>query len=1025
MRRPSVFVIGMVCLQLCACHRAQNEDPLATAELSVHKQAAAYLPTAESDAIEQRLSEVRGNPAYPQALDAVNNALTELGKVLGDVRTQSMPSAARQESLSVNVSSLADGIDRLKSALGGFLGDIANGGRAGFMGLGMGFGHGTYGGGGGSVRVMTGAGGELGISGGLGTETVYDFRNFARAEVPSSLVAAHGSVGLGVQAGVCGAVDAISFLDWIFGFSPDNQFQDFKGPALGAGVGTGIDLGLGAGLGLSASFGGWTGYDASCDPLKPLATPVNGRFTSIHGFTVALDLSAELGCAGAGTVIDGEGSLTCAGAPVNVVDFRHDPSCRLAGPLLNLCAGIITATDLLRQGWQGGLPIASASYGSAAGAALLYGLLYLPPSSAVPPSCSDGQLDGTESDIDCGGSCAPCLLGARCVRNVDCASQTCLGAACAAPSCADHLRNGDETDVDCGGSCGACADNSTCIVNSDCSSGVCTTNRCAAPSCHDGRRNGQESDIDCGGLCGPCANGGQCHADSDCQSLACEGARCAASTCQDGRRNGDETGIDCGGACVPCAPSACRTGADCTSGVCAAGVCASPSCSDRVLNGDESDTDCGGRCPPCGTGLRCGSNRDCASGICTGTCAAPTPWTKQFGTTGKDKAFGSALGPDGNLVVVGVTHGPLLGNPWLGGDDIFVMKLSPGGVVLWSRQLGSTDDETAYRVAVDLAGNIFVAGRTYGSFDGHVHAGGCTAVSGAVADALVLKLAGDGTLLWSRVIASPCDDAAEDVVADGTGGAYVMGYVAGNEIGGGQGTSARPDHFVARYSSDGAQIWLRRSDTAGYYYGEAATCGGLDPDGNLLVGGVAYPFTPFIAKLRPDGSTRWSRLLDNSASEPSGLPYALAPKAGGGFVLAGADSDDSSGGLFTLTQATLWSFDSDGRQLWSSKFGGGTYGRNATAYGVAAVGSDGTVLVGGTVVGAFDSNVSAGDVDGFLATVGPGGAILRMIQLGSPGKDAVFSVATDGASLYGVGMTLGALGQSPNAGDADLFVVRR
>lgn len=46
------------------------------------------------------------------------------------------------------------------------------------------------------------------------------------------------------------------------------------------------------------------------------------------------------------------------------------------------------------------------------------------------PQCSNGQWDGDESDMDCGGSCAPCLSGSyynACWENTDCATNNCVG----------------------------------------------------------------------------------------------------------------------------------------------------------------------------------------------------------------------------------------------------------------------------------------------------------------------------------------------------------------------------------------------------------------------------------------------------------------------------------------------------------------------------------------------------------------------------------------------------------------------
>jgi hypothetical protein len=98
-------------------------------------------------------------------------------------------------------------------------------------------------------------------------------------------------------------------------------------------------------------------------------------------------------------------------------------------------------------------------------------------------SCSDGVRNGTESDVDCGGSCQKCTDGRTCGNNADCQSANCSSGVCRAPtaSCSDGVKNGSETDVDCGGSCSKCGDGRSCSTNTDCqsancSSGVCRTN---------------------------------------------------------------------------------------------------------------------------------------------------------------------------------------------------------------------------------------------------------------------------------------------------------------------------------------------------------------------------------------------------------------------------------------------------------------------------------------------------------------------------------------------------------------------
>lgn len=48
-----------------------------------------------------------------------------------------------------------------------------------------------------------------------------------------------------------------------------------------------------------------------------------------------------------------------------------------------------------------------------------------------------------------------------------------------APTCSDGIENGDETDVDCGGSCAPCSTGASCSSNSDCSGDWCRSDTCS------------------------------------------------------------------------------------------------------------------------------------------------------------------------------------------------------------------------------------------------------------------------------------------------------------------------------------------------------------------------------------------------------------------------------------------------------------------------------------------------------------------------------------------------------------------
>jgi hypothetical protein len=54
----------------------------------------------------------------------------------------------------------------------------------------------------------------------------------------------------------------------------------------------------------------------------------------------------------------------------------------------------------------------------------------------VCTTCPNGVLDGDETDVDCGGSCAAdCEQGQACAANADCVSRNCEGGVCGAGTC--------------------------------------------------------------------------------------------------------------------------------------------------------------------------------------------------------------------------------------------------------------------------------------------------------------------------------------------------------------------------------------------------------------------------------------------------------------------------------------------------------------------------------------------------------------------------------------------------------------
>lgn len=268
-------------------------------------------------------------------------------------------------------------------------------------------------------------------------------------------------------------------------------------------------------------------------------------------------------------------------------------------------------------------------------------------------TCSDGALTaGSESDVDCGGACATatpasaCAVNQRCAVNTDCTSGVCNATTlrCVPNGCFNGVRDGTETDLDCGGTCEPrCAGNRLCTVNADCQSGVCAANgRCAPDQCSNGRLDGNETGVDCGGTCATkCPVSAGCLANTDCANpqgmvglpgfCSLTTRTCVATSCNTGVRDGNETGVDCGGSCGACGVGqGCNASGDCTSGFCnlTTRVCVATQCQDGVRNGNETDIDCGGgTCLGCAAGRGCVRPWDCSTNYCgaSGLCIPPYP----------------------------------------------------------------------------------------------------------------------------------------------------------------------------------------------------------------------------------------------------------------------------------------------------------------------------------------------------------------------------------------------------------------
>ncbi|HEY7337892.1 MAG TPA: SBBP repeat-containing protein [Bryobacteraceae bacterium] len=152
------------------------------------------------------------------------------------------------------------------------------------------------------------------------------------------------------------------------------------------------------------------------------------------------------------------------------------------------------------------------------------------------------------------------------------------------------------------------------------------------------------------------------------------------------------------------------------------------------------------------------------------------------GTNGGDAVRGAALAPGGNLVIVGETDSttfPTTPNAFQlnyggGGDDAFVMELSPSGGLLYSTYLGGNGDDGGGAVAVDALGNWYVTGDTASTNFFLANPIQNTNL-GSQSNGFLTKFASPSSIVFSTYFGGSIHDAPVAIAVDAVGRAYIAG----------------------------------------------------------------------------------------------------------------------------------------------------------------------------------------------------------------------------------------------------------
>jgi hypothetical protein len=339
-------------------------------------------------------------------------------------------------------------------------------------------------------------------------------------------------------------------------------------------------------------------------------------------------------------------------------------------------------------------------------------------------------------------------------------------------------------------------------------------------------------------------------------------------------------------------------------------------------------------------------------------------YSTYLGGSGKDVAYDVALDHAGALYVTGETGSinfptknalqPAFGG---GANDAFLVKVAPGGSLVYSTYLGGSGADYGMGVATDGAGQAYVAGPT-SSPNLKTKNAYQPQYQGGDDDVFVAKLSPDGmTPVYLTYLGGSGLDWGTGIAVDSAAAAYITGFTDSTNfptVAALKGTnSGRSDVFVTKLNT------LGNPSYSTYYGGtkdDQAFAIDVTPTGAAYVTGSTFS-TDFRIQAAFQGM---------KGGDFDGFVFALAP---GGSAL-----------------------------IYSTYMGGPAFDGGA---GIA-VDRDGRAYVAGNTASTtfptmnpIQATYGGGHADGIVLVIGPRGALEFSTYLGGSGDDAAGKIALD------------------------------
>jgi hypothetical protein len=230
--------------------------------------------------------------------------------------------------------------------------------------------------------------------------------------------------------------------------------------------------------------------------------------------------------------------------------------------------------------------------------------------------------------------------------------------------------------------------------------------------------------------------------------------------------------------------------------------------------------------------------------VCKYTSGGVITWAGAMGGGSNDYGYGISVDGSGNVLTTGqyastgdFDPGAGVSNlTAVGGNDIFVSKLSSAGAFVWAKSLGGTVNDIGIGIKADASGNVLTTGSFNGTGDFDPGVGSFSMTSAGSNDAFISKLDASGNFSWAKQFGASGVDGGSGISSDASGNVYTTGYFSNTvDFDPGPGTfnlssAGLFDVFISKLDASGNFGWAVKMGSSG---GEMSN--GIFVDANTLI----------------------------------------------------------------------------------------------------------------------------------------------------------------------------------------------